>query len=533
MTQWLFGRPAARPAGADLITNTTHSVPNMLLSRLKVQPYDPKVLDLFMPDSIARAKGWQVFEEMQDDAQVRAVTTIKRYGPISTGWQLSAANDTPLAVKIADEIRDNFMNMDKTLEETVGQILESTFTGLSISEMLWRYETSGVYKGHFMLTDVQTRPPSVVDVNFDPTGKVIGILQSDSFGAWDTSTPGMHPFKFVVHTWQGRYGSPYGRGDGRAVYKHWWSKDFLMRAMAIYMDKYGAPSIVGRQAPNMSEAEMDDFLSLMRDIQHEGYALLPPNWDFEWVFPPGGSGNAQAYQSVIDWHDGMIAKAVLGSTLTTDQPTSGLGLGGGAVANVHADTRDLLLRKVKQDAEVVIVTRQLIKRMVRINYGREAAQTLCPKFTFAPPDLKDMGDLSKILQSLVTAQIISPNEPWIRERLQIPAHEEVHDDTAQVEVQQQEHQNNLNAIRADGDAVVQDKQLDQRLRHQDAEHAQSLKHGNSNFTQQLGQNAELNTQALGFDKAKARQASTLPLSSEFTAQQADRQAARNAQINQP
>ena len=51
-----------------------------------------------------------------------------------------------------------YLNMKKTLEEIVGQVLESTFTGLSISETLYRVECRGTHKNQIMLADVQTRP---------------------------------------------------------------------------------------------------------------------------------------------------------------------------------------------------------------------------------------------------------------------------------------------------------------------------------------------------------------------------------------
>ena len=424
---WLTGRPAPPPKAADMLQAVTRSAPIELLTRIRQRPFDPKLIELFSQDSLARQKGWGLYEMMLDDAQVRAVTTIKRYAPTSNGWKINPADTSSEAIAIADFTRDNLLDLNSTLENITGQILESTFTGLSISESVYRVEKHGKYKGKILLSDVQTRPPSMIDVDFDASGKVVGILRADSYGSWEDV--GVSPFKFVVHTWDGRYGSPYGRGDGRAVYKHWWAKDFLMRAWALYIDKFGSPSIIGRQTPNMSQEELHGFEELLKNVQHEGYSILPAEWQIDWLFPPGGGGNAQAFLTAIEWHDSMIAKAVLGSTLSTDENR---GTGSFAQAKVHADTRDLLLRRVKTEAETTIVTNQIIKRLVRMNFGREAAQTLCPKFQFSPPDLSEMQDLATIIGGLVTNKVVSAEEPWIRERLYIPAHEEVHEETQKV-----------------------------------------------------------------------------------------------------
>lgn len=450
LTNWLTPKTADPPPPRERIRlgeAQSVALPDGLFQRMRVRPFDPKLIEMFWPDSLARAKGYQVYEEMQDDPQVRSLSAMKRFSPIMNGWDVTAAEgrtaaDAALAAEIAQFCKDNLGDMDRPLERVVGDSLLSTFTGLTIGEKLYRYERSGVYAGKVLQTDTQVRPPSVVDVQFDQHGKITGVVQMSSSGAWtaDNNEAGLHPFKFVIHTWDGRYGSPYGRGDGRSVYKHWWAKQFLMKSWAMYMDKFGAPSLYGTTDDSMSASEQTRFLELLGAIQHSGYAVLPENWHVNWLAAPGGSGNGEAFQRAIEWQDSMIAKAILGSTLSTDQPSSGLGLGGGQVAAAHADSRDLIFAMVKADAEGEIVRRQMLRPLVRLNYGNDAARRLTPHIAFNPPSLEDAADLAKIVQGLITSGVVNGKEPWIRQRLHLPAWEEVAEEVRKRELDDAQHQ---------------------------------------------------------------------------------------------
>jgi hypothetical protein len=446
--------------GLKLGRAQTTSIPKGLFYRLRARPYDPKLIDLFLPDSLARERGWQVYENMLDDAQVQANNTVKNFSPLSAGYVINAADDTPLAKEIADLCRDNLESMERPLTKLLGQdILLSTFMGMSISEMIWRYEETGKYKGKVLLTDVQTRPPSVVDLQFDDTGKILGVVQIGISGAWvaGLDTPGLNPFKFIIHTWRGRYGSPYGRGDGRAVYAHWWAKDFLTRSWSGYMDRFGAPSLQGMATDSMSQEESTQFLEYLQAIQHQGVAVLPPGWNVEWLAAPGGAGNGQAFLDAIQWHDSQISKAILGSTLTTDTPTNPVGMGGSAMAGAHADTRDLILGIVRGEAEDAIVRRQMMHRIVRLNYGLDVARTLTPKISFNPPDITNSTALSAIVAQLITAGVIDATEPWIRERLFLPEWKDVADAVKERQVENAKNQGDVNeakGLNPDGSFVA-------------------------------------------------------------------------------
>lgn len=433
----LPSQPAAREPFST--RRTTRSMPPELLARLKIKPFDQQLVETFMPSRLAREKGWGIFEDMLGDAQVSSVTTIKRYAPISNGYQIVAPDNSTAAAEIAQFSRDCLNSYDHTVEESVGEVLLSTFTGLSISESIYRYESSGVYKGKLMLQDIQNRPPSVVDVALDDSGSIKGVIAATDGYGWNDNDI-LPAWKFIIHTWHGRYGSPYGRGDGVAVYKHWWSKDFLLRAWAIYMDKFGAPALWGKEGPDMSQQDIENFQGMLEDFQHEGWILTPPDWNLEFVQAPGGGSNGDAFRAAIEWHDQQIAKAVLGSSLTTDQPSTGMGLNSGGLANAHQDTRDLLLAQVKRAAETSIMGRQVLRRLVALNYGAEAARLYTPKIVFNPPNLEQMQTLSTILSTLATGGFISPDEPWIREQLHLPSRQEVKDDVQTTELEDADHQ---------------------------------------------------------------------------------------------
>lgn len=442
LTRFVTPKPR-KLTGQDLVQNTTVSVPQGLLGQLRIQPYNPQLLDLFRPNRLAREQGWGVIENMLEDSQVRANSAIKRGAPCSKGWSLTNKTEGDRqAQEITQFVQDNFTELERPLELITFDFLESTWTGLSISEQLWRREKRGMYKNKLMLSDIETRPPSMVDVRCDASGNVLGVITADDYGTWQDQQL-ISRFKFVIHTWQGRYGSPYGQGDAQAVYKHWWAKEFLLRAHSVYMDKYGAPSIIGRQSTQMSADDVDLFEELLRSVQHEGYALLPPDWSIDWLFPPGGGTNAQAFLDAMDWHDSRIALAMLGSSLSTNQNVGDTG--SFSQAQVHENTRDLILARVKREAEQIMI-RQVIKRLILLNYGRDASIKYCPKFEFSPQDLDDVTALVGLIVQLVTAGVIDPSEPWIRERLYLPPHADVADHVAKIAKSKAALQKDVNRI---------------------------------------------------------------------------------------
>ena len=106
----LPSQPAAREPFST--RRTTRSMPPELLARLKIKPFDQQLVETFMPSRLAREKGWGIFEDMLGDAQVSSVTTIKRYAPISNGYQIVAPDNSTAAAEIAQFSRDCLNSYD-------------------------------------------------------------------------------------------------------------------------------------------------------------------------------------------------------------------------------------------------------------------------------------------------------------------------------------------------------------------------------------------------------------------------------------
>lgn len=152
------------------------------------------------------------------------------------------------------------------------------------------------------------------------------------------------------------------------------------------------PLRLGKYDASASEEDRKVLLKAVAGISTDMDAIIPSDMNIEFVQGlTSGSSNNNIYQSLIEWLDSQVSKAILGQTMTTDDGASL------SQAQVHDKVRtDILMSDARQLANTI--AKQLIQPYIDINYG---AQEIYPKFELLKEEKEDVTALVDNITKLV------------------------------------------------------------------------------------------------------------------------------------
>ncbi len=360
------------------------------------------------PDDLAAGKGLDTYDRMMTDAQVRMAVNYKRFAVISSDWEIAPASDSPADKEIAAFVKSALDNMNGSLVQAVFGIMNALVHGYSISEMVFEPIESGAFAGKWGLRAVKPKHPEDYDFDLDRFGNIKSLLLTDE-NSKQTKVPA---WKFALYTYLPEFGRPWGRSDLRAVYKHWWSKDFLLKWWNIYLETFGAPTRVGKYpAGSTSVSKQTDLKRVLRDIVNNTAITLPDDMDIEFITAAGNAG----FETAVEYHDAQIVRGILGQTLTSSE---GKRVGSLALGNVHQETMEDYVTFLRRDIAESVMREQIIRRLVEFNYS--GVDTL-PRFVWQPRKGKIvMSSVSDIATLIDTGIVTSDDFAALRERLDLP-----------------------------------------------------------------------------------------------------------------
>lgn len=369
----------------------------------------------YNPDDLVGRKGYEVYEQMQTDAQVRACLTIKKLSVLSRGWQIRPGGSKAEDERAAEFVRFAMEEMRGSILDVLYNALDALGKGFSVMEMNYKPIEEGPFAGCIGLESIKSKDPATFAFQTDEFLNITGIKR---VGLNDDGREFPRE-KFVIYSYMPSYESPYGSSDLRAAYKHWWSKDTLMRFLNLYLEKYGSPTAKGSYKRGTPRQAQDDLLRVLEKVQQETAIVVPDDIQVELM--EAQRGGEAGYLAALEFHDKQIAKAILGQTLMTDE---GMRVGSFALAKVHLEVLKMCLRKVKRDLEESVMREQVIRPLVEFNYPQAA----CPVFSLGPVEDKDVDALAGVITKLVSGEVVSPDEAWIRDYLGLPEKEAQHGD---------------------------------------------------------------------------------------------------------
>ena len=400
--------PLPRATLADRFREEISAWDSIMHSVFRLPPYNPEVG--------GERDGLEVFEQMMNDAQIRAAINTKRYALLARPWQIVAAKGSTANERSQAEEAKRFVDYalrslkgpdgsDRDFRSTLFEMMSAFYRGFSLAELIWTVGKSGPWSGKYRYAAIKFK--NVKQIGFD----LDEFLNLRYVTSW-TPEFGFQKIpkeKCLLFVYNQKDELPFGDSDLRSVYRHWFSKRKVMEYWNLRLQRFGIPfayACVTSGNDNLSQRVGE----MLRDIQEDSSAVFPANVKPELLETSVDGGDA--FLKALDWHNQQIATGILLQTLTSSEGTRSGSL---ALGKVHFNILIYVLESVKQEIETA-VNSQLIRPLIDLNFGHE----LYPRLSLGAVDETDMGQMAQVIDILLRHGVADPKEQEIREMFNLP-----------------------------------------------------------------------------------------------------------------
>ena len=375
--------------------------------------YGDYALPNYNPDELVGRKGLKIYQKMRTDEQVKACLTVKKFARVSTGWDIHPGmENSSEAENYAKFIKSTINDMKGTFDDVLLEIMSALDYGFSVSEKTYQYIEQGEFKGKIGLKTIKTKEPFNLMPKTDAFKNLLGIynknVEEGKFGSEENPYP---IEKFIIYTYNKEFNNFYGQSDLRSCYRSFFSKEYIIKWSNIYLERFGMPTTVIEypKKKGIDKEVISALDDILKNLQAKSGIRIPE--DIKLSLLEAKRQGQFAYESMIQLHDIMIAKAILVPSLLGFTQTEQIG--SYALGKKHFDMFIFVLNKLGRDLEETIVFEQIIKPLMFINFG-QVNRELLPVFKFNSLDEEDIDAKSKIINRLVKVGVLDNSEEWIR-----------------------------------------------------------------------------------------------------------------------
>lgn len=288
------------------------------------------------------SKGLAIYDDLERDAWVYACLHKRKMAVIGRPWVIAPASPARLDRKAADLVKAQLEALD--FDPLCYALLDAILKGRSIGEVMWIREGDTLRAERVIPLDARL-------FAFEESGALRLLTRADMMRG-----EAVPERKFIVHTVGAKDGNPHGLGIGA---KLWWPVFFKRQGLSFwlqFLDKFGAPTAVGKYSPGVNADELEAALAR---IAHDAGVALPEGASVELLQVNGGAGS---HESMVRYLDEQISAAIL------CEGGKGKG-GGGELASAAILRNELRLELVQADSDMLTSTlnRTLIAWIVALN----------------------------------------------------------------------------------------------------------------------------------------------------------------------
>ena len=327
-------------------------------------------------DRLLRGRGggdYLLYEEILRDDQVATALQQRRRAVVSYEWEVAAGGPAAADLEAAEFLRETLKSI--RWDAVTDRMLYGVFYGFAVAECLWARDGDRV-----VLEAVKVRKQR--RFRFAPDGSLRlrtmqapqgEVLPEKKFWAFSCGADNDD--------------EPYGLGLAHWVYWPVFFKRNGVKFWLIFLEKFGAPTALGRYQPNATEPDKARLLEALRAIQTDAGIILPHGMEIE-LIEAARSGTVD-YAALVDRMDASISKVIVGQTMTVDPGSSR------AQAEVHLAVRQDI---VKADADLVCESfnRGPAHWLTEWNFPAAAMPQVWRKVE-VPADLKALAERDKTI----------------------------------------------------------------------------------------------------------------------------------------
>ena len=306
--------PAAPPAGEIAAA----SIAGRLQPYIGELPPDPRQPSRYADSWRDESNALRIYRTTLRDERCQAALDQRLDAAISRPWEVEAGGEEDSDRKAAEDLEAQLKHLD--FDAICRQLLHGVWYGYAVAEALWTREESRVVLG-----DLIVRAPD--RFRWSPDGAPLLRSERNAYGEE------LPPGKFVVLARPGEHGDlPHGPGLARWCFWPVWLKRHGLKFWSVALEKFGAPSVVGKYPPNATAGQKADLLDLVHAYATSVGVTLPEGQDIEIVESARRAGGD--FEQFVGYLDRQLTTTILGQSSTTDQgPWRG-------TAEVQKDVRD-------------------------------------------------------------------------------------------------------------------------------------------------------------------------------------------------
>jgi len=265
-----------------------------------------------------RLQELALYREVLRDERCAAAFDQRLNACISRPWEVRPGGDMRRDKQAAEDVADQLRALD--FDGVCRQLLYSVWYGYAVAEALWMMDGERV-----RLEALKVR--AVDRFLWQADGSL--LLRTESHPHGEQTPAG----KFVQVCPPGEHGDvPHGPGLARWCYWPVWLKRNGIKFWALALEKFAAPTPVGKYHPGAGEAEKDKLLQILSSMATGAGVAIPETQQIELLESVRRSG--ADYAQFVAYLDRSITTTILGQSSTTDQgPWRG-------TAEVQKDVRD-------------------------------------------------------------------------------------------------------------------------------------------------------------------------------------------------
>jgi len=354
------------------------------------------------PDSVLALEGsslgLKLYDDLERDDRVYPVLQTRKNAVSGKAWQILSASEDQSDIDVAEFVENVFRALP--FGDIIKSLLDSRLKGFAIAEIIWHVRLDGKIGIKEIIGRDQRR--FVFDLDRLPR-----LLTPKNL----ISGEEVPHRKFIHLAFGSKFGSPYGSGLGSRLYWPCWFKKNGTRFWAIFLEKFGSPTAVGKYPSGTLKTQQQALLEAMAAIQNESSVKIPDNMTID-LLEASRQGSTDSYEKFMNYWDKAISIVVLGQTLTTDVGDSG----SRALGDVHNEVRHDL---VKDDADDIseVLSCQLIPWLVDFNF---AGVVEYPRFSIATDPKKDTKALAERDVLLIEKVGLPVSEDYFYKTYDIP-----------------------------------------------------------------------------------------------------------------
>ncbi|MCU7494753.1 MAG: DUF935 family protein [Ignavibacteria bacterium] len=330
------------------------------------------------PDPVLRKQGKdiKVYHDIVTDPHISSVVEQRKGGVLSLEWDIDRGKAKSREVRI---IKDIFDDLD--IHNIINEILDAIFYGFQVLEV-----TFGKVGNMLVPVSVQGKPQEWF--GFDEFNRL--RFKTKQHPLEGVPVQEIYPRKFILAQNKPTYANPYG---DRVLSKCFWPATFKkggMKFWVTFTEKYGMPSIIGKQPRGLGKAAADELLDMLENMIQDAVAVIPDDSSVELKESASKGASSDVYLGLCNFMNSEISKAVLTATLTTEIQNKG----SFAASETHADA---VARLSQGDRKLPVkALNTLIKWIYEFNFP--SSSTRAEFMIFDEEDVnKDVAERDKTL----------------------------------------------------------------------------------------------------------------------------------------